>query len=251
MQPGRPQGFAAGDPLVFGLPGNPVSAAVSFEVFVRPALLAMQGRAQLHRRMLRLPAALGWRPPHGRRQYLPILFAEGGVAPATAGGSHLAGALARAEGYAVVPAEVDRSRPATSWMSCWSRERIAAILLAGGRGSRMGGVHKPLLEMGGTTLLDAAIAAARDAGCDPIVAVGDSAVAGAGRPSTIAWVREDPPFAGPVAAILVALPLVTAPRLLVLACDLPRVGDAVEVLGAAAFTGDGMCLPTRRDASNG
>ena len=61
MQPGKPQGFAAGHPLVFGLPGNPVSAAVSFEAFVRPALLAMQGRARLHRRMLRLPAAQGWR----------------------------------------------------------------------------------------------------------------------------------------------------------------------------------------------
>ncbi|MET0779906.1 MAG: gephyrin-like molybdotransferase Glp [Microbacterium sp.] len=111
MQPGRPQGFAAGDPLVFGLPGNPVSAAVSFEVFVRPALLAMQGRTQLHRRMLRLPAATGWRAPRGRRQYLPIMLTDGGVAPATAGGSHLAGALARAEGYAVVPAEVDVVSP--------------------------------------------------------------------------------------------------------------------------------------------
>ena len=107
MQPGKPQGFSAGHPLVFGLPGNPVSAAVSFEAFVRPALLAMQGRARLHRRMLRLPAAQGWGVPRGRRQYLPISFVEGGVAPATTGGSHLAGGLARAEGYAVIPAEVD------------------------------------------------------------------------------------------------------------------------------------------------
>ena len=119
---------------------------------------------------------------------------------------------------------------------------IAAILLAGGRGSRMGGVHKPLLEIGGTTLLDAAITAARDAGCDPIVAVGDSAIAVSAAAGAITWVREDPPFSGPVAAILVALPLVTAPRLLVLACDLPRVGDAVKALRAAAFTGDGVCL---------
>ncbi len=111
MQPGRPQGFGAGRPLLFGLPGNPVSAAVSFEVFVRPALLAMQGRTDLHRRMLRLPAATGWRTPRERRQYLPIMFEGGGVAPATAGGSHLAGGLARAEGYAVVPAEVEAVFP--------------------------------------------------------------------------------------------------------------------------------------------
>jgi molybdopterin molybdotransferase len=111
MQPGRPQGFGPGRPLLFGLPGNPVSAAVSFEVFVRPALLAMQGRTTLHRRMLRLPAATGWRTPRERRQYLPIMFEDGGVAPATAGGSHLAGGLARAEGYAVVSAAVEEIFP--------------------------------------------------------------------------------------------------------------------------------------------
>ncbi len=51
MQPGKPQGFGVleGGMLVFGLPGNPVSVAVSFETFVRPALLALQGRAQRQR----------------------------------------------------------------------------------------------------------------------------------------------------------------------------------------------------------
>ena len=111
MQPGRPQGFGAGRPLLFGLPGNPVSTAVSFEVFVRPALLAMQGRTDLHRRMLRLPAATGWRTPRERRQYLPVMFQGGGVAPATAGGSHLAGGLARAEGYAVIAPGVEAIFP--------------------------------------------------------------------------------------------------------------------------------------------
>ncbi|MEZ3160535.1 gephyrin-like molybdotransferase Glp [Microbacterium sp. BWT-B31] len=116
MQPGKPQGFGvtADGMLLFGLPGNPVSAAVSFEVFVRPALLAMQGRAQLHRHMVRLPAAVPWRTPAGRRQYLPAAIdrsdpARWTVRPATAGGSgsHLAGGLARAEAFAIVPAEVD------------------------------------------------------------------------------------------------------------------------------------------------
>ena len=54
--------------------------------------------------------------------------------------------------------------------------------------------------------------------------------------------REDPPFGGPVAAILAALPLVTASRTLVLACDLPRVGAAVQLLIAAPFDDDGICL---------
>lgn len=111
MQPGRPQGFASGDPLMFGLPGNPVSAAVSFEAFVRPALLAMQGRTRIDRRMLRLPAATGWRSPRERQQYVPIVYADGAVAPAAEHGSHRAGGLARAEGYAVVPLEVEAVEP--------------------------------------------------------------------------------------------------------------------------------------------
>ena len=116
MQPGKPQGFGLTDDgvLLFGLPGNPVSAAVSFEVFVRPALLALQGRTILHRPLLRLPAASAWRTPPGRRQYLPAAIDRSDpgrwtVRPATGGGSgsHLAGGLARAEAYAVVGADVD------------------------------------------------------------------------------------------------------------------------------------------------
>lgn len=116
MQPGKPQGFgvAPSGALLFGLPGNPVSAAVSFEVFVRPALLAMQSRAVLHRPVLRLPASVSWQTPPGRRQYLPARIdrrdpARWTVGPATAGGSgsHRAGGLGQAEAYVVVPAEQD------------------------------------------------------------------------------------------------------------------------------------------------
>jgi len=114
MQPGKPQGFGRlpGGPLLFGLPGNPVSAAVSFEVFVRAALLRLQGRADLHRPVITLPAATGWRTPPQRRQYLPVTIDRTDprawcAVPATTGGSHLAGGLARAEAYAIVPADVD------------------------------------------------------------------------------------------------------------------------------------------------
>lgn len=120
MQPGKPQGFGVlpGGALFFGLPGNPVSSAVSFETFVRPALLALQGRAELHRPLLRLPAAEAWSTPPGRRQYLPAAVdrtdpGRWTVRPATAGGSgsHLAGGLARAEAYAIVAAELSRVEP--------------------------------------------------------------------------------------------------------------------------------------------
>jgi molybdopterin molybdotransferase len=50
MQPGMPQAFGfLGTVPCFGLPGNPVSAYVSFEVFVRPALRRMQGRTDINR----------------------------------------------------------------------------------------------------------------------------------------------------------------------------------------------------------
>ncbi|HEY3109924.1 MAG TPA: gephyrin-like molybdotransferase Glp [Chloroflexota bacterium] len=50
LKPGKPLTFATvGEKLAFGLPGNPVSALVTFEVFVRPTLLKMQGRRAVQR----------------------------------------------------------------------------------------------------------------------------------------------------------------------------------------------------------
>lgn len=124
MQPGKPQGFGVlGDRVpVFALPGNPVSVFVSFRVFVRPALRAMSG-LNPGERPWRARAATGWRCPPDRRQYIPVTVAladptTGGSAelavwPAAPGGSgsHLVASLARAEGLAVVPAEVEEIRP--------------------------------------------------------------------------------------------------------------------------------------------
>ena len=50
MKPGKPLNFAvSGETLIFGLPGNPVSALATFEVFIRPALLTMMGRTEIDR----------------------------------------------------------------------------------------------------------------------------------------------------------------------------------------------------------
>lgn len=116
MQPGRPQAFGRiGDALVFGLPGNPVSVAVSFEAFVRPALLALQGRIHLARPMLRIAAAAGWSAAPGRRQYVPAVLdrsdpAAWTVRPASTG-VHLAAGLARVEAYIVIPIAVSAVAP--------------------------------------------------------------------------------------------------------------------------------------------
>jgi molybdopterin-guanine dinucleotide biosynthesis protein A len=123
---------------------------------------------------------------------------------------------------------------------------LGAILLAGGRGTRVDGAVKPLFEVGGTTLLATAVAAATDAGARPIRVVApvlDPAL-------DVEWVREEPPFAGPAAAVAAGLgasPGGDDPDwTLVLACDLPSAGAAVRRLVAdipllPADT-DGVCL---------
>lgn len=123
MQPGKPQGFGVLDvgrthpaPLLFALPGNPVSVFVSFEQFVRPALYAMQGRSDWQRQTVTATAIEGWTCPPRRRQFLPALLDTSTdaatVRPATAGGSgsHLGASLAAANAIAVVPENVDKVR---------------------------------------------------------------------------------------------------------------------------------------------
>ena len=120
MQPGKPQGFgrwpdgpdASPGPVIFALPGNPVSAYVSFEVFVRPALRRMQGHTELHRPTVTATVADGWTSPPGRAQYMPVIVERDGactrVRRATFGGSgsHLVAGLGHATGLAIVPEDV-------------------------------------------------------------------------------------------------------------------------------------------------
>ncbi|HWD61912.1 MAG TPA: NTP transferase domain-containing protein [Humibacter sp.] len=109
---------------------------------------------------------------------------------------------------------------------------IDAIILAGGRASRLDGVDKPALIVGGARLVDRAIAAAGVLAADAIVLVGPHRARTA-APDTAALliaVREDPPFGGPVAALAAGLTKVTATFILLLAADLPHVELAVDRL---------------------
>jgi molybdopterin molybdotransferase len=120
MQPGMPQGFGVIGPdetPIFTLPGNPVSAFVSFEVFVKPALRALQGLGQLAEEPESALAAEAFGSPEGRRQFLRgtlVKHPEGGehsvirVALASGSGSHLMGGLAHADCLIVVPENVTR-----------------------------------------------------------------------------------------------------------------------------------------------
>ena len=114
MQPGMPQGFGVIGPdrtPVFGLPGNPVSALVSFEVFVRPALRRMLGAPVVTRPVISARAAEQLRSPAGKRSYLRVhLEVKDGayvVTPVSGPGSHLVAGLARANALAVVPEDVE------------------------------------------------------------------------------------------------------------------------------------------------
>lgn len=117
-----------------------------------------------------------------------------------------------------------------------------AVIVAGGRGSRLGGVAKPGLSLGGRRLLDIALAAASDA--RRVVVVGDLAV-----PEGVLLTREDPPWGGPVAGVEAGLAALAdhAPWTLLLAADLPDAEAAVAELLAAASSpaaqaADGVCL---------
>ncbi|WP_448712433.1 molybdopterin molybdotransferase MoeA [Microbacterium profundi] len=112
MQPGRPQGFGVLDSglIAFCLPGNPVSVAASFEMFVRPALRQMAGFAAVDRPRVVRAAGSAWASPKGRVQILPAVFDDETVRPATRGGSgsHMVTSLAAATAFAIVPAETAR-----------------------------------------------------------------------------------------------------------------------------------------------
>ncbi len=113
-----------------------------------------------------------------------------------------------------------------------------AIVLAGGRGSRLGGVDKASLEIDGATLLSRALAAV--SGASLTIVVGEAEVPGA------IVVQEVPRFAGPAAAVGAGLAEVTAPYVLLAAVDQPFLADAITVLldavaddGVIAVDGDG------------
>jgi molybdopterin molybdotransferase len=109
MQPGMPQGFGQieGKPY-FGLPGNPVSVFVSFEVFVRPAILKMLGRTQLDRPEVTATLTADVRGPKGKLQFARVEVRRGAggweATPTGGRGSNLISTVARANGLALVPA---------------------------------------------------------------------------------------------------------------------------------------------------
>jgi molybdopterin molybdotransferase len=113
MQPGGPQGLGRLDGLpVVALPGNPVSTALSFELFVRPALRAAMGHPAVERPRTRARLVSALRSPAGRRQYRRGRFEAGTVevTPVGGPGSHLLASFAASNCLIEVPDEATEVR---------------------------------------------------------------------------------------------------------------------------------------------
>jgi molybdopterin molybdotransferase len=121
MQPGMPQGTGrvAGTPIVT-LPGNPVSALVSFEVFIRPALRAAMGLPAPERPRRSAVLTETVTSPAGKRQFRRGIFDPAGGTAASCGppGSHHLRWLASANCLLDIPAEVTEI-PAGSAVQIW------------------------------------------------------------------------------------------------------------------------------------
>ena len=115
MRPGAPVGFGLynGVPWI-GLPGNPVSTMVTFELFVRPAIRRLQGHALPFRRTvpvtLREPITLGPKLRH----FLRAIVEEGDARLTGPQGSGILTSMAQANALLIVHAETPAVAPGTS-----------------------------------------------------------------------------------------------------------------------------------------
>ncbi|KAB7743669.1 molybdopterin molybdenumtransferase MoeA [Nostocoides sp. F2B08] len=113
MRPGMPQGHGVigeGRTPLVTLPGNPLSAMVSFHVFVLPAIAALQGRDgdvdSWRSGAVPARAGAGWASVRGKTELTRVTLRHGLAWPASGQGSHMVGALADSNALAIVPPEV-------------------------------------------------------------------------------------------------------------------------------------------------
>ncbi len=125
MKPGMPQLLGrVGDTPLLGLPGNPVSTFVSFELFARPAIRRLQGRTDLDRPIVRATLAEDVRTPKNKRTFVRVrLEQQDGrwrATPSGGQGSHVLSALSAADGLAIVDAGT---------ATAWAGESVPVLLL--------------------------------------------------------------------------------------------------------------------------
>lgn len=115
---------------------------------------------------------------------------------------------------------------------------LDAVILAGGRGSRLGGRDKASIEVDGESLLRRAVDGARSAGCREVVVVG---------PPRAGWeeivqVREEPAYGGPVAALAAALGRLRSEDVLLMAVDLRNAAGVARRLASLPRPRTGVVL---------
>ena len=124
IQPGRPVVFGSHKKYFFGLPGNPVSTMVTFELFARPMIEALAGMAPQRLIFLRARLKSEIRTKTGLKRFLPAVlsgeFEDAEVELARWQGSGDIAALARANCYVVIPPDRERIE-AGEWVSLLMR----------------------------------------------------------------------------------------------------------------------------------
>jgi molybdopterin molybdotransferase len=125
IKPGAPLVFGRrGDKLVFGLPGNPVSAQVTFDVFVRAALLRMQGAKVVSRPRVEVELLDSVKNRSGRQAYSParVGFQKGRLVARPVASQGSADIVAHAQANALVVLEAGQLRAETG-------DKVPALLL--------------------------------------------------------------------------------------------------------------------------
>lgn len=115
MRPGRPLAYGLlGDKPLFGLPGNPVSSMVSFEQFVRPALLKMMGHRSIFRRSVQAVLMENVTKTSDVRSFLRarVSFEKGQYRVSTTGeqGSGILKSMVRANGLIILPEQITSAK---------------------------------------------------------------------------------------------------------------------------------------------
>lgn len=125
IKPGAPLVFGRrGGTLVFGLPGNPVSAQVTFDFFVRAALLRMQGATAVSRPTVEVEIAAGVKNRSGRRAHSParVMWSSGRLLAEPLRSMGSADIVAHARANALLVMEAER-------LQAEAGERLPAVLL--------------------------------------------------------------------------------------------------------------------------
>jgi molybdopterin-guanine dinucleotide biosynthesis protein A len=103
-------------------------------------------------------------------------------------------------------------------------EAVTPVVLAGGQGTRLGGVNKALLEIGGQRVIDRLLAALRPLGTPIVIVSNDDSLLG--LPDTVV-VRDVEPRAGALMGLYSGLRAVHTPLAVATACDMPFVSTAL------------------------